>query len=373
MSVVIRQVETDKDLRDFVFFPYRLYKDSPFWVPPLKKGEFQVLDPEKNPSYRFCRARLFLAEQDGRVVGRVAGIINTRFIEKWKLRQCRLGWIDFIDDRAVSAALLAAVEEWAREEGMETVQGPLGFTNFDKAGMLVEGFDEVGTVSTIYNYAYYSEHLEAAGYRKDVDWLEYIVKSPEGGIPEKILRIRDMVLKRNKLRIVPPRKRELRRYAPKLFDLLNHSFSEIYGHTPVDPDQADMYFNQYIPLIDMDFCKIVVNPEDEVVAFVLAIPSFVKALRKAAGRINLPALVEFLKARLNPRRLELLLVGVRPDYQALGLPAILMAELQRSGIRRGVVEADANPELEDNVNIHTLWKNYEVRQNKRRRSYRKDL
>lgn len=373
MSVVIRPVETEEDLHRFIMFPYGLYKDSPFYVPPLIKGERQLLDPAKNPSYRFCRSRLFLALESGRPVGRAAAIINHRFIEKWKLGQCRFGWIDFIDDRQVSAALLSAVEEWARAEGMDVVQGPLGFTNLDRAGMLVEGFDEPGTVSTIYNYAYYPDHLEAAGYRKDADWLEYVVTSPEGGIPERILKIRDLVLKRNRLRIIPPKKGQLRRYAPKIFGLLNNSFSDIYGQTPVDPDQADIYLNQYIPLVDMDFCKIVVNPEDDVIAFALALPSFVKAMQKARGRINLSALLELYRARRNPRRLELLLVAVRPDYQALGLPAILMAELQRSGIRRGVVEADANPELEDNVNIHALWKNYDVRQNKRRRSYRKDL
>ena len=373
MGVNIRPVESDGELRAFIQFPFVLYRDHPCWVPPLIRGEKQVLDPERNPASRFCRSTLFLAEKDGRIAGRAAAIINDRFIEKWELKQCRFGWIDFIDDREVSAALLNAVEDWAKAHGMETVQGPLGFTNLDKAGMLVEGFEETGTVSTIYNYSYYPEHLEAAGYVKDIDWLEYRVKAPEDGIPGKILRIRDLVLSRNSLRIIPPRKKFLRRYAPKIFRLLNESFVHIYGSTRLDPEQADMYLNQYIPLVDMDFTKIVVDPEDDVVAFALALPSFVKVMQKARGRLNLPALIEFLRVLRRPGHLELLLVAVRPDYQNLGLPAILMAEIQQSGIRRGVVYADANPELENNVNVQTLWKNYDVRQNKRRRSYRKDL
>jgi GNAT superfamily N-acetyltransferase len=364
--------ESRAQLRRFIRFPFDLYRHDRCWVPPFVSQEWRTFDRARNPAYAFCRARLFLAVRDGRVVGRVAAIINERYVEKWQKRNCRFGWLDFVEDPEVSAALLAAVEGWAREQGMSAVHGPLGFTNFDKAGMLVEGFQELGTMETYYNHPYYPAHLEALGYRKEVDWIEFLVQVP-AEIPEKVLRLQEIVLKRNHLRLVESRRRKLLERRDGIFHLLNLSYSRLFAVVEMDQRQIREYGEEYLKLIDPDFAKVIVNEQDEVVGFGLAVPSLAVALQRARGRLLPFGFLHVLHAQRSPRRLELLLVAVRPDYQGRGVPAILMSEITRCAILRRVIDAETNPELEENVLVQSIWKDYDKRQHKRRRCYIKSL
>lgn len=372
MGVTVREVRNRRDLHAFIRFPFRIYRNNPYWVPPLLLDERNTLRADKNPAFAHCRARLLLAEKDGRLAGRVAAIINDRYVQKWGNRYCRFGWLDFVDDREVSAALLGAVEDWARASGMSAVHGPMGFTDLDREGLLIEGFAELGTFSTLYNHPYYPQHIEALGYRKDVDWVEFEVKTPKE-IPEKALRIGELVLKRGNLRLVGGGKRERVRYAQKIFQLINESYADLYGVVELTPAQVDMYVRQFFGFLNPDYTQVVVDQEDKVVAFGLAIPSLSRALQKARGRLLPFGFVHLLRALRSTRHIDFLLVAVRPDYQARGLPAILMTEITRNAIRNGVVSAETNPELETNTQVQAIWKLYEHRQHKRRRCYLKPL
>ena len=372
MSIQVSHVDGKRELRQFIQFPFELYRDCPHWVPSLLRNEWAALDPGKNPAFEFCHARLFLAKKNGRVIGRVAGIINDRANEKWGQRNCRFGWIDGIDDLDVWAALTGAVEKWAAEEGMEHLQGPLGFTNFDKEGMLVEGFQEIATMSAGYNFPYYGRHMEALGYAKETDWVEFLVQSPDK-IPEKVLRVQDLVLKRYHLRLVESKKKSLVRYSKKVFDLLNTAYADLYGVVELTADQIDTYIKEYFRFVDPDLTKVVIDENDGVVAFGLAMPSLAHALQKAKGKIFPFGFVHLLRALRTPHRIEMLLVAVRPDFQAKGIPAILMTEIHRNCKERGILDAETNPELESNTQIQAMWKHYPARQHKRRRCYHKAI
>ena len=372
MSIQVSQVDGKRELRQFIRFPFELYRDCPYWVPPLLSNEWAALDSGKNPAFEFCRARLFLAKKNDRVVGRVAGIINDRANEKWKQQNCRFGWIDGIDDLEVWTALIGTIENWATEEGMTHLHGPLGFTNFDKEGMLVEGFEEIATMAAGYNYPYYGRHMEALGYAKDIDWVEFLIQTPDD-IPEKILRVQDLVLRRYHLRLVESKKKSLVRYSKKVFDLLNAAYADLYGVVQLTTAQVDSYIKEYFRFVDPDLTKIVVNENDEVVAFGLAMPSLAHALQKAKGEIFPFGFIHLLHALKAPRRIEMLLVAVRPDFQAKGLPAVLMTEVNRNCRERGILDGETNPELESNTQVQAMWKHYSARQHKRRRCYRKTI
>lgn len=372
MSIQVSQVDGKKELRQFIRFPFELYRDCPYWVPPLLRNEWAALDSRKNPAFEFCRARLFLAKKDGRVVGRLAGIINDRANEKWKQQNCRFGWTDGIDDLEVWAALAGAVESWAAEEGMQELQGPFGFTNFDKEGLLVEGFEEIATMSAGYNYPYYGHHLETLGYAKDIDWVEFLIQTPDD-IPEKVLRVQDLVLRRYHLRLVESKKRSLIRYSRKVFDLLNTAYADLYGVIELTAAQIESYVKEYFRFVDPGLTRIVVDEDDEVVAFGLAMPSLAYALQKTRGRLVSFGFVHLLRALKMPRRIEMLLVAVRPDFQGKGLPAILMSEINRNCSERGIMDGESNPELESNTQVQAMWKHYSARQHKRRRCYRKTI
>jgi membrane-associated phospholipid phosphatase len=372
MSVSIREVTGGRDLARFIRFPFRLYRGNRYWVPPLLMDERNTLNPGKNPAYEHCRVRLLLAEEGGRLLGRVAAIINEKYIQKWGNKYCRFGWLDFVDDPRVSAALLGAVESWARENGLEAVHGPLGFTDLDREGMLIEGFEELGTSATHYNHPYYPRHLEALGYAKDVDWIEFFVSAPKE-IPEKVLRIQELVLKRSGLRLVEPKLKTLISYAQKIFAMINEAYADLYGVVELTPAQVDMYVKQYFSFLNPDYAKVVVDAEDQVVAFGLAIPSLSRALQRCRGRLLPFGFLHLLWALKRPRVIDMLLVAVKPELQARGLPAILMTEITRNSLRHGVRGAETNPELESNTQVQAIWKHYEARRHKRRRCYLKRL
>jgi GNAT superfamily N-acetyltransferase len=353
-------------------YPLRLYKKHKYWVPPLLMEERGLLNPKRNPAYEHCKVKLFMAYRDGKPVGRVAAIINQKYIEKWGNRYCRFGWLDFIDDREVSKALMDAVEEWAKSEGLTAVHGPMGFTDLDREGMLIEGFEEVGTMATYYNHPYYPEHMEALGYRKDVDWVEFELKVPEE-VPEKVLRVQELVMKRSKVRLFRGSKKQHLRYARGLFDVVNETYKDLYGVVHLTEKQIKAYTKQYFGFLDTDFVRLFINEKDEVIGFGLIMPSLSRALQVSRGRVFPFGFIPLLWALKRPKRIDFLLVAVLPEYQAKGLVATLMTEVTANAIKKGIITAETNPELETNTDVQAMWKHYDARQHKRRRAFIKEL
>lgn len=369
MAVVLREVRSSRELSRFIHFPFSLYRTNPYWVPPLIQDEINTLTKDKNPAFEHCEAECLLAYRDGKPVGRIAVIINRRFIEKWKKRYARFGWIDFIDDREVSKALLEYAEDWARERGMEALHGPMGFTDLDREGMLVEGFEELGTLPMIYNYPYYPKHLEALGFVKDVDWLEFEIMATKE-IPEKVLRVQDLVLKRSGLRLVDAKRpRDLKPYAREVFKIVNEAYKDLYGVVELDDRQIDFYIDQYFGFIRPDYTKAIVDKNDRLVAFGIAMPSLSRALQRSRGRVLPFGFVHLLWALYRPKQIDMYLVAVRPEYQGLGVNSILMTEVTKACIRNGIRSAETSGELEGNRAVQDLWRYYEHRQHKRRRAY----
>jgi ribosomal protein S18 acetylase RimI-like enzyme len=340
-------------------------------VPPLIIDEVHTLRRNKNPAFEFCDAQYWLAYKNGRVAGRIAGLINQRYIERWGNRYARFGWIDFIDDREVVGALFGAVEQWAREKAMTGIHGPLGFTDMDREGMLVEGFGELGTMATIYNHPYYPQHLEALGYVKDADWLEFEVKVPSQ-VPEKAERVEQIVRRKLGVHVLPAKNaREIRPYARELFAVLNEAYARLYAFVPLTTEQIDTYVKQYFSFITPDFTKILLDANGRVAGFVVAMPSLSRALQKCRGRLFPFGFLHLLAAMRKPKTLDLYLGAVRPDLQNKGADALVMTDITRSAIARGIVSAESNVELEANVAVQNHWKYYDARQHKRRRCYLK--
>lgn len=373
MPVEIREVTSGRELGRFIRFPFQLYKDNDCWVPPLHFDERSTLSRDKNPAFDFCEAKYWLAYRDGKIVGRVAGIINRTFVETWNQRYARFGWIDFVDDREVSAALLRQVEAWALSHGMQAVHGPLGFTDMDREGMLVEGFHELGTMATMYNFPYYPEHMEEQGYEKDVDWVEYEVRTPDS-IPERARQVSHRVLERRKLRILDARKpKDFLPYARDIFDVINRAYGNLYGFVPLTDRQIEFYTKQYFPNVVADYVKILLDPEGRPAGFVIAMPSLSRALQKAKGRLFPFGVFHLLRALRKPKQIDLLIGAIRPDFQGSGADALLITELAATLIQNGVVSAESNPELEENLLVQGHWRHFSARQHKRRRCYIKRL
>jgi len=371
--ILIEEVKTGKDLRRFINFPYRLYAGNRCWVPPLWLDEMNTLRKDRNPAFEYCEARYWLAYKDGKLAGRVAGIISHRYLEKWGERNARFGWLDFIDDLQVSKALLETVEDWARQKGLAGLHGPLGFCDLDKEAMLVEGFDELGTMVTLYNHPYYPVHLEKHGYQKDADWLEYELKVP-ARIPEDVERIAQVVMKRARVTVVTAKRRKgLKRYARGIFDLLNEAYKDLYGVVPLTDKQIEAYIKQYFGFINPAYAKVILDQHGQMAAFGIAIPSLSRALQKGRGRLLPFGFLHLLRALKYDRHLDLYLIAVRPDLQNKGVNALLMTEITRSAIENSIISAESNPELEKNAKVQALWKHYEARQHKRRRVYIKHL
>ncbi len=372
MTISIDEVRSRRELKRFIKFPFSLYEGNPYWIPPLLPDEWKTLAWDKNPAFKHCRARYWLARRDGKIVGRIAGIINDRYVERTGNRYCRFGWVDFIDDREVSGALFRTLEDWAREQGMTAVHGPMGFTGLDREGMLVEGFEELGTMATIYNYPYYPEHLEAMGYEKDLDSIEFKLSPPEK-IPDKVVRMGKYVMQRNRLRFIEG-KRNLYPYARKMFELVNEAYADkIYGFVELTEEQVEMYIKEYYRFLDADYVKFIVDEHDELVAIGIAMPSLSRALQKSRGRLFPFGFIRLLVALKFPKYLDFLLVAVRSDYRFKGLPALLISEIARNCLKNGILGAETNPENETNHQIHGFWKYFPARQHKRRRFYIKQL
>jgi GNAT superfamily N-acetyltransferase len=373
MTITIQEVTNRRLLRKFVNFPFKLYRSNPNWVPPLRSDEMNTLRWDKNPAFAFCQAKYWLAYKDGKLAGRIAGIINPRYEERWGNAYARFGWIDFIDDPQVSQALLNTVEQWALEQGMQAMHGPLGFTDLDPEALLVEGFNEMGTLVGIYNYPYYRTHMENAGYVKDTDWVEFEIKVPASGV-EKIRKLAKIVEERYHLHYLEARnKKDLLRYAHQLFELLDEAYQHLYGVTPLSREQMDTYINQYLGFISPEFVPIVLDENDKMVAFGIAMPSLSQALRKSKGRMLPLGFIYLLHALRKNDKGDLYLIAVRKDFQGKGVNSMLMTRLLDVFAKMGITSVESNPELEDNINVQAQWKHFEYRQHKRRRVFIKQL
>lgn len=373
MSIQIKEAASLNELKKFVNFQYSLYKDHDFWVPPLKSDEINTLRKDKNPAFDFCDAKYWLAYKDGKIVGRIAGIINKKYNEKWNEKSARFGWIDFIEDKEVCSELLNKVEEWAIENNMDSIHGPLGFTDMDGEGTLVEGFEELSTLGSIYNYRYYPDMISENGYEKDTDWIEFEVTMHDE-VPEKIARIAEIALKRNNLKILKVNKaKELLPYAREIFKVLNDAYNQLYGFVELTDRQIDMYVKQYFGFIIPEYVPVVLDENNKVAAFGIMMPSLSKALQKNKGKLFPFGFIHLLKAMKKTKNIDLYLTAVRPDLQDKGVNAILMHETNKVFIKNGIEKVETNRELGGNSKVQAQWRFFKHRQHKRRRCYKKEL
>jgi len=373
--IEIRKVSTKKDLKTFVQFYYDLYRGSEFAVPYLYSEEIATLRRDKNPSFECCEADYFLALKDGKVAGRVAAIINYRANERWNCHQVRFGWFDFIDDIEVSTALLKTVEDWGREKGMNEIAGPLGFIDTDREGMLVEGFDQLSTMYINYNYPYYPKHIERIeGFRKDNDYLEMKVKVPEV-VPDKFAKLTEMVKKRYGLRVHKFTRHELieQNYGRQVFQLLNATYKDLYGFSQLSETQVDKLVNDYIKIADLNLVTAIMDG-DKMVGFGITFPSFSKALQKTRDGRFLPFgwwhLLKILKWHKTPI-VDLLLIGVLPEYRSKGANALIFDDLIRQFQAYGFEWAETGPQMETNEGVLSHWQYLESTNHRRHRCYRK--
>jgi GNAT superfamily N-acetyltransferase len=338
--------------------------------------ELTTLDPKKNPAFEFCEAQCFMAFDGDKPVGRICAIVNHRTNEVWKSQSGRFGFVDFVDDPAVSKALFDAAEAWVQSKGMHSIHGPLGFTDLDQEGMLVHGFDQMGTMATIYNHPYYVQHIEKLGYVKDAEWVEYRV-TLTASAPPRMKRVAEMVLKRHKVRVLKYKsasKLMKDGYAQKLFELVNDSYSHLYGFTPLSQAQIDYYAKMYIPMMNLDFLTLIVNEAGDLVGMAAAIPSLSEALRKAQGKLFPFGFLHILKAlKMKNPVLDSLLMAVRKDYQNKGINALVFYDMLPLIRRNGTYYAESNPELATNAKMQSQWEEFEHVNHKRRRAYAKEL
>lgn len=376
MSVIINKVRTKDDLKKFIQFGIDLYEGNEYFVPPLIYDERATLNWSKNPAFDHCDANYFLAYRDDKIVGRIGVIINHKANEKWNERNARFGFVDFIDDNEVVDALFGAAESWARSRGMEKIHGPLGFTDLDHEGMLVEGFDQIGTLSTIYNYPYYVDHMERMGYVKDQDWVEFLITIPKE-MPERFLRASEIVKKRFGLDVKHlESKKDVLPYARDIFKLINRAYKDLYGYVELTDRQIDYYVDMYIPMLRLEFLTLVIRQEDnKLVGVGIGLPSIAKALQKARGRFVPTGWYHLYKALKGKGTnvLDLLMVAVDPEYQGKGLNALMFNEFIPAANRLGFEYAESNPELEINSKVHSMWNSLETKQHKRRRAFIKNL
>lgn len=377
MSVEIKKVTTKSELKRFIRFNYEFYKDNPYSVPDLYDDMLNTFSPKKNAAFEFCEADYFLALRDGKIVGRVAAIINRRANETWNRKTVRFGWIDFIDDMEVSTALIDTVKQWGKERGMTEMEGPLGFTDMDAEGMLVEGFDQLSTMATIYNYPYYPQHMERLGLSKSADWVEMKIYVPDA-IPEKHRRISEIIARRYNLHIRKLKsKKEVRQsgVAHDIFRLINDAYTPLFGYSRMTERQIDQYVKMYVPVLDLRMVSIVENEQNEIVAVGISMASLSRALQKAKGRLLPFGWYHLLKALMwkRPKVLDLLLVAVRPDYQGKGVNALLFTDLIPVYKELGFEYAESNPELEMNEKVQNQWQYFKTEQHKRRRCFKADI
>ncbi len=373
MSIEIREVKNKKDLKRWVDFPNKLYKDVPAYVPFLMIDELATFTKSKNPAYDFCETKLFLAYKDGKIVGRIGALINNAANEKWGTNNLRFTRFDFIDDYEVSKALFDEAVKWGKERGFTKVIGPIGFTDLDHEGMLVEGFDELNMSITFYNHPYYIDHMEKLGLEKEVDWIEYQVMSPSK-YDERLEKMSKFLQEKHGYELVTYNNRKvLKKDAYAAFKVIDVAFSRLFGTVPLTEGIIDKSIKDYIPLVNMKYiCSI--KKDGKIVAFAVLVPSIAKALKKSNGRMLPFGMFRMLKA-LNGKNdvLEMFFIGVEPELQKQGLPAMIMNQIVKMCVDNGIHHCETGPELETNHHVLSLWKSFETRQHRRRRCWKKDI
>lgn len=376
MSVEIKEVQSRRELREFVNFPEKLYRHNPYYVPPLEFDQMDTLDQKKGAAQEFCDSKLYLAYKDGKLAGRVAAIVNRLANKQWNHKEVRFGWYDFIDDREVSRALMDKVEEFGRKYGMESVVGPLGFTDFDPEGLLIEGFDRLSTMALIYNYPYYVDHIEEMGFQKDADWIEYKIEVPKA-LPERVARMANIIEQRANVHVTPLTRKLIKEkdYAHKIFKIINECYKNLYNFTVLPEKMADKYIGFYLKVLDLNYVSLVENDKDEIVAFGITMPSIVRALQRSRGKL-FPFGWWYLAKSLFFKReegVEMLLVGVNPEYRNSGVNTLVQLDVFKKYTEAGVKWAETNAILETNIKNQGQFKEFDRECKKRRRSYIKPL
>lgn len=371
MSVEIVTVKTKAQMRAFVTYPYKLYAGCGNYVPALEGDEYDTFNPAKNGAYEFCEAECFLAYRDGETVGRVAAIINHKADDALKV--VRFGWLDFIEDEQVLCALIDAVQKWGAERGRREIRGPWGFTDMDKEGLLVEGYEHISPFTCLYNYPYYGTMLEKLGFSKDVDWTQRYITIPDQLPP--MFQYASLVEQKFEIHSVVPRSmgEMSRKYGMQIFHMYNEAFAPLHGFSPLTDKQIKKYLQTYVPILDKDFISVVVDKNDRPIGFLFCVPSLSKAVKKAKGKLFPFGFIHVLRALKKNDTLEALLIGVLPEYQACGVPVLMFRDLHQGCLRRGIKKLIFNPQLEDNYKVQTLFEAYNPQPYMRRRVYKKSF
>ena len=374
-EIIIKKVTGHEDYLAFVKFPFILYKNNPFWVPPIINEEVETIDHKINPVYQNSSAQFFLAYKKEKIVGRIAAIVNWIEIEELKKNKVRFGWFDVIDDIAVSKLLLEQVVCFGKEHKLDHIEGPVGFSNLDKAGLLIKGFDEPSTMITIYNYPYYATHLKELGFSLLAQWVEYEIKITNfEDSPEKVKRFSSVIMERFNLKVLDfKNKKEIIPYIDQMFNLLDETYNKLQTFVPIQNYQIEHYKKRYFKYVHKDFVKCVVDKNNRLIAFTITMPSFTRALQKINGKLTFFNIYNLLKAIWFNNRASFYLIGVHPDYQNKGITAIIFNEIQKTFNKHNITIVETNPELKENTAIQKLWKNYENRQHKRRATFTKNI
>ena len=375
MGINLKVVKTKRDLKTFIKFPFKIYKNNPYWVPPLIRDELSTFNRKKNPAYKNADSKLFMAYKNGEPVGRIAGILSFIANEKYNSKNVRFGWFDSINDYEVAHALFNAVESWGKEQGMETITGPHGFTDLDNEGMVIYGFDQIVTIACFYNHEYYKDLTEKYGFKKDVDYVEFRSIVPKKGeIPEKLLRISERIKQRSQLKLIKfKKKKDLFKRAEELFQLLDESFEEIYGTVPLTQEQIEYYIKMYISFVDKEMVKAIANEKDEMIGFMIAMPNLSKAFQKAKGRLFPFGWYHIFKAIKTYEVIDFYLAGIRKKYRGQGLDILMVTEFTKTASERGFKFAESNLELEDNKKIQAQWKFFSPTLHRKRRIFKKTI
>ena len=375
-DITIVEVQSRRQRKAFAAFPLRLYADCAYYVPELTIDLLETFSPAKNPAFETADAKVFLALSDGEVVGRIAGIVSHIQNRQLGLTKVRFGWFDCIDDFPVAAALFDAVEDWGRAQGMTVIGGPEGFSGFDKAGMLTEGYDRLPTMATYYNYPYYNDLVTQYGFAKDVDFFEYLVCNlAQNPFPARLADLAEKIQQRKGYRVLEfANKKAMLRRAPEVLDLMLEAYRNLHDFTPITDGQKDYYIKKFFPYLDKDLVKVVVNSSDEVIGLFVAIPSLSKALQKTKGRLLPFGFLHLLRAvRYGNEVMDMGLGAVKEEYRGRGVDLVMALAMHRTAVKRGFTYAESNPELEENLRVRSEWKHFEHIQHKRRRLYKKAI
>jgi hypothetical protein len=374
-EITIKRITKNKDYVAFVKFPFELYDNNPYWVPPIINEEVETIDRQINPVYQNSSARFFLAFKKGVIVGRIAAIVNWIEIKEIKKNKVRFGWFDVVDDIAVSKLLLEQVVCFGKENKLDHIEGPVGFSNLDKAGLLTKGFEEPSTMITIYNYPYYATHLKELGFSLLAQWVEYEIKIANfEDSPEKVKRFSSVIMKRFNLKVLDfKNKKEIIPYIDQMFNLLDETYNKLQTFVPIQNYQIEHYKKRYFKYVHKDFVKCVVDKNNRLIAFTITMPCFTRALQRINGKVTLFNIYNLLKAMWFNNRASFYLIGVHPDYQNKGITAIIFNEIQKTFNKHNITIVETNPELKENTAIQKLWKNYENRQHKRRATFTKNI